>query len=43
MDTVTIQKYLIRGADSDGLTEPNRLWGNGRLNVFDVFERLRRN
>ena len=43
MDTVTIQKYLIRGADSNGVTEPNRLWGNGRLNVFDVFERLRRN
>ena len=28
MDTVSIQKYLIRGADSDGVTEPNRLWGD---------------
>lgn len=43
MDTVTIQKYLIRGADSGGVTEPNRLWGNGTLNVYDVFERLRGN
>lgn len=43
MDTVIIQKYLIRGADSDGVTEANRLWGNGTLNVYDVFERLRGN
>lgn len=43
MDTVIIQKYLIRGADSDGVTEANKLWGNGTLNVYDVFERLRGN
>lgn len=43
MDTVIIQKYLILGADSDGVTEANRLWGNGTLNVYDVFERLRGN
>lgn len=43
MDTVIIQKYLIRGADSNGVTEPNRLWGNGTLNIYDVFERLRGN
>jgi len=43
MDTVAVQKYLIRGADSNGVTEPNRLWGNGKLNIYDVFERLRGN
>lgn len=43
MDTVTIQKYIIRGADSDGVTEPNRLWGNGTLDVYGIFERLRGN
>ena len=41
MDTVSIQKYLIRGADSDGVAEPNRLWGNGKLNIYNVFESLR--
>ena len=43
MNTVSIQKYLIRGADSDGLTEANRLWGNGTLDLYGVFERLRGN
>ncbi len=43
MDTMTVQKYLIRGADSSGITEPNRYWGNGTINLYDVFERLRGN
>lgn len=39
MDTISIQKYLIRG--SNGIEEPNKLWGNGKLNIYNVFESLR--
>ncbi len=41
MDTVTVKKYLIRGADRSGREYPNRLWGNGQLNLFGVFDALR--
>lgn len=40
MDTVTIQKYIIRGANSSGMNGTNRLWGNGTLNLYGVFESL---
>lgn len=40
MDTVTIQKYFIRGANSSGMTGTNRLWGNGTLDLYGVFESL---
>jgi len=33
MDTVSIQKYLIRG--SNGIEEPNRLWGDYVIIVSD--------
>ena len=41
MDSVVVKKYMIRGADASGLSVPNKLWGNGTLNVYDIFERLR--
>lgn len=41
MDTVTVQKYLIRGADRNGMTAPNRTWGSGTLDLFGVFDALR--
>ncbi len=41
MDTVSVQKYFISGADPGNITEPDRLWGNGKLNIYDVFESLR--
>lgn len=40
MDTITVQKYLIRGADSSGMNGVNRLWGNGTLYLYGVFESL---
>lgn len=40
MDTSTMQKYFIRGADSTGLPSPNRMWGNGTLDLYATFERL---
>ena len=41
MDTNKAKKYLIRGADRSGLTIPSRIYGNGILNLFGVFENLR--
>lgn len=41
MDSVVVKKYMIRGADASGLSVPNKLWGNGTLDVYDIFERLR--
>lgn len=40
MDTSTMQKYFIRGADASGLLAPNRLWGYGTLDLYAAFERL---
>lgn len=41
MNTVTIQKYLIQGANPAGRETPNRSWGNGLLDLFGVFDFLR--
>lgn len=41
MDTTTVKKYLIRGAERTGMGYPNRLWGNGLLNLYGVFDALR--
>ena len=40
MNTVKVQKYLIRGADASGMSGVNRLWGNGTLYLYGVFESL---
>ncbi len=41
MDTLTVQKYLIQGANPAGSVIPNRTWGNGLLDLFGVFDVLR--
>lgn len=41
MDTLKAKKYLIRGADRDGITIPSQIWGNGTLDLYGVFDRLR--
>lgn len=41
MDTSKAKKYLIRGADRENLTIPSRIWGNGKLDLFGVFDSLR--
>lgn len=41
MDTLTVQKYLIQGANPAGNEIPNRTWGNGLLDLFGVFDVLR--
>ncbi|MCH5268382.1 MAG: S8 family peptidase [Lachnospiraceae bacterium] len=41
MDTTTVKRYLIRGANRTGMEYPNRLWGNGLLDLFGVFDALR--
>ena len=41
MDTVKAKKYLIRGADREGITIPSRTWGNGTLDLYGTFDRLR--
>lgn len=41
MDTVTVQKYLIQGANPAGSATPNQAWGNGQLDLFGVFDVLR--
>ncbi len=41
MDTVKAKKYLIRGADRNGLTVPSEIWGNGTLDLYGVFDSLR--
>lgn len=41
MDTITVQKYLIQGANPAGSVTPNREWGNGQLDLFGVFDVLR--
>ena len=38
MDSVGVQKYLIRGANRKGRVFPNREWGYGTLDLFGVFE-----
>ncbi|MCD7826148.1 MAG: S8 family peptidase [Clostridiaceae bacterium] len=41
LDTVKAQKYLIRGADRSGITVPNQTWGNGTLDIYNVFDSFR--
>lgn len=41
MDTDAAKKYLIRGADSTGITIPSRIWGNGTLDIYGTFDKLR--
>ena len=42
MDSVTIQRYLIRGASrSENYTYPNKTWGYGLLDLYGVFQAIR--
>lgn len=42
IDTVEVKKFIIRGAERNpNLTYPNRDWGYGILNIFEVFDMLR--
>lgn len=41
LDSVGVQKYLIRGANRTGRSFPNREWGYGTLDLYGVFEGLR--
>ncbi|HWT74058.1 MAG TPA: S8 family peptidase [Mobilitalea sp.] len=42
IDTVEVKKFMIRGADKNpGLVYPNRDWGYGILDVYNVFDILR--
>ncbi len=42
IDTVEVKKFIIRGAvRNPSLTYPNRDWGYGILNVFNIFDLLR--
>jgi len=42
MNGQDIQKLLIRGATrSDELEYPNNVWGYGKINIYNVFQRLR--
>lgn len=41
MDTVKAKKYMIRGANRQGLTIPSRIWGNGTLDLYGIFDNLR--
>ena len=42
IDSVEVKKFMIRGAKrSPGLTYPNRDWGYGILDIFNVFDTLR--
>ena len=41
MNTGEATTYFIRGADrKDTLAYPNRQWGYGTLNMYQVFERI---
>lgn len=41
MDSITVAKYLIRGAERLGIGTPDPLWGGGLLNLFGTFDNLR--
>ena len=42
MDSVTIQRYLLRGARrSENYTYPNKTWGYGLLDLYGVFQAIR--
>ena len=43
VDSIQIRNLLILGAErDDNAAYPNRIWGYGRLNLYQVFEALRR-
>ena len=43
VDSIQIRNLLILGAERDDNEDyPNRIWGYGRLNLYQVFEALRR-
>lgn len=43
VDSTQIRNLLILGAERDDNADyPNRIWGYGRLNLYEVFEALRR-
>lgn len=42
MDSLAVKKFLIGGAVQDeGRVYPNREWGYGKLNLYEVFNNLR--
>jgi hypothetical protein len=42
MDSVEVKKFLIRGAQrSPNLIYPNRDWGYGIMDIYNVFDVLR--
>lgn len=41
MDSVGVQKYLIRGANRSGRAFPNEEWGYGTLDLYGAFEVIR--
>lgn len=41
MDTVSIQKYLIRGSINTGVDVPNRICGFGGIDLYGVFQAMR--
>lgn len=44
MDTVEAKNFIIRGARrKDNLTYPNREWGYGMIDIYNVFDILRSN
>ncbi len=44
MDGIDVKNLLLRGAErSPSLVYPNRIWGFGRLNIYETFESLRGN
>ncbi len=43
LDTIEVKNYLIRGSiKKPGLTYPNREWGYGIINIFKVYDILKR-
>ena len=42
MDSLAVKKFLIGGAVQDtNMDYPNREWGYGKLNIYEVFNNLR--
>lgn len=41
MDTVSIQKYFIRGSINTGVEVPNRICGYGGIDLYGVFQTMR--
>lgn len=41
LDSTRAKQYLIRGANREDISTPNRLWGNGTLDLYGVFDSFR--